>query len=224
MDRPAAAAVSQGTNARFAVVLPSSVSLGFLATLRLVLGTPGHFFSTLPAVSVQVSVRFGFISAFVGILGTALKDWLTPRHYEALEGLGQCVVKQQMAFDESLRPWLLARIPMSPVLAMVLVYGLIHVFHLMARAMGTEKALQEGARYLGFAFAPLAVAALPLMPFWVCFVWSLFLALIALREGYGLGGWLAWGMVSFVFWSWMAVEFLMAAHVVLPCLPQLTSA
>ncbi|MEW5851485.1 MAG: YIP1 family protein [Myxococcota bacterium] len=210
------------------LVIPEPATVGFLTTLKFVLGAPRRFFDALgPQSPIRTGVRFGYVASLVGILGTAIKGWLAepvPLPVESLaslpEAARQCAINQQTAWDAAVEPLLLARMPLAPVLALMLVYGITMLFHTLARAMGNSTTeLPLAARNLGYAFAPLALAALPFMAFGGCFLWSLVLMGISLKRTYGLTTGLAALMAAFPFCLWMAVELLVAMYLLIPCLP-----
>jgi len=197
-----------------------------MPNLLLFLAAPMRAFGRVDEAPVRVGVRFGFLCAFAGILATSVKGWIrdAPAALEAVPGLpsnisAQCLADQVAAFEAASQPYLAARIPISPLLALLLVYGLGHLFHLMGTAMveKMEVALPTVTRNVGFACAPLALAAV--FPFGVCFMWTLGLCVLAIRRAFSFPWWLCVSMASVPFWAWMSVEFLLSARLVAPCLP-----
>lgn len=210
--------------------LPSLETLGFMPNLLLFLAAPMRAFSRVDDVPVRTGVRFGFLAAFAGIMGTSLKTWVRgiPESYPPVETFGTnlpvaCMTEQLTAWDHAVHPWLLARIPVSPVLALLLVYGLGHLFHLMASAMvdRLDVDMPTLTRNIGFACAPLTLGAI--FPFGMCFTWSLCLCVFALQRALKFPWWLCISMATVPFWGWMATEFLINARMVAPCLQGLTS-
>jgi hypothetical protein len=201
---------------------------GFFTTLRWALGAPRRLQSAVAALPPAHGARFGFVAAMVGIVGTAFKDLVVDLPVQAprTEAFGRemqrfvvCALEQQERFSAAVEPWMAGRLPLAPVLALVLLYGLAGFFHLVATGIGARGVLfRDALRNVGYGLAPLALAALPLLSFAGCFMWSLVLCGIALRRTYDFSTLLTVVVASLPFWAWLGVEVLLAARIAAPCL------
>jgi hypothetical protein len=175
------------------------------------------------AWSVKDAVRFGYLCALAGFLGSALKDALedTSLSADALQGAtpqARCLMEQAAAFAEHVHPWTLARLPLAPLLALMLTYGVLHLVHLLVTAMGqNDVAFSDAARALAPCLAPLALAALPLMAFGLCLLWSMVLMALAMPRVYRLSRGVAGAVTSLPVLCYAAWDVLLQLHVARPC-------
>lgn len=206
---------------------PSLAEIGFLGTLSLMVLAPLRAFEGVNNVPARVGARFGAVAAFAGILGSAIRTWVqgVPEKVVGMEGVlpaqqYQCLVDGQLAWEQDIFPWLNARVPLAPVLALLLLHGLARTFQALVMAMDDGSTLKQPYERIlanvGFALAPMALGGV--LPLGGCFMWSLFLCAVAIHKTWNLAVWLCMAIASFPFWVWVAAEFLVAARIALPCL------
>jgi len=175
------------------------------------------------SLTAQRAMRFGYFCALWGLLGSALKDALADATVQesvlaSATPQARCVLEQAVAFEEQVRPWTMARLPLAPFLALLCTYGLLHFFHLAVTAMGrTGVDFPDAARSVAPCLAPLALAALPMMGLGLCLAWSMVLATSAVQRTYRLSRPLAGAVASLPVLCYAAWELLLQLHVARPC-------